>query len=126
MLTAKDLLITQTAAAFRGRADMPLMASLERITREEAWWRIDEATPTIEQIVRHIAWAKSRYCQQAFGTPMVLDDDSVDGEGDCATLPTNFPAAAHGGNRAYHPASPERSQLLEQSHQVLTHGILHG
>jgi hypothetical protein len=119
MLTAKQLLINQTAEAFRGRPDMPLMASLEGITQEEASWRPDEATPTIEQIVRHIAWAKSRFCQQGFGTPMVLRDPSVNDDGDSADLPYEFPCGA-----AWGCGSAEGIEgaikLLEQAHRVLT------
>src|ERR1700722_615695 len=97
MLTAKQLLIRQTAQAVSGRADMPLMASLEGITQEQASWRPDEKTPTIEQIVRHVAWAKSRFCQQGFGTAMVLIDDAVNGDGDSGDLPWEFPCGAAWG-----------------------------
>ena len=74
MLNAKQLLITHTAQAFRGRSDMPIMACLDGISREEASWQPDKMTPSAEQIARHVAWCKSRYCQQGFGTPMVLVD----------------------------------------------------
>jgi hypothetical protein len=83
MLSAKQLLLKQTAEAIRGRADMPLMASLDGITQEEASWQPDGSTPSIEQIVRHVAWAKSRFCQQGFGCEMVLNDDRVNGDGFC-------------------------------------------
>src|SRR5580658_10371186 len=98
MLTAKQLLIKQTAEAFRGRPDMPLMASLDGITQEEASWRPDERAPTIEQIVRHVAWAKSRFCQQGFGTLMVLIDKSVNDDGDSIALPWEFPCGAAFGS----------------------------
>jgi len=119
MLTAKQLLIKQTAEAFRGRPDMPLMASLEGITQEEASWRPDEATPTIEQIVRHIAWAKSRFCQQGFSTAMVLIDKSVNDDGDTADLPWEFPCGAAFGNTVSGGIA-EAVKLLEQAHRVLT------
>ena len=86
-MTAKQLLLKQTAEAFSGRADMPLMAALEGITDQEASWRIDDATPTIEQLVRHIAWAKSSFCAQGFGTPMAIDDATVNADGDSPDLP---------------------------------------
>src|SRR5580698_9722222 len=119
MLTAKQLLIMQTAEAFRGRPDMPLMASLEGITQEEASWRPDEATPTIEQIVRHIAWAKSRFCQQGFGTSIVLIDKSVNDDGDTAALPWEFPCGAAFGCGVAGGIT-EAVKLLEQAHRVLT------
>ena len=74
MLSAKQLLLKQTAEAFRGRSDMPLMAALEGIAQEETSWQPDRATPGVEQLVRHIACAKSRYYWQAFGTPMAVID----------------------------------------------------
>lgn len=119
MLTAKQLLLKQTAEAFRGRADMPLMASLEGITQDEASWRPDEATPTIEQIVRHIAWAKSHYCRQGFGTPMAITDPFVNDDGDSAGLPWEFfCGAAWGCSLA--AGIGEAVKLLEQTHRVLT------
>lgn len=100
MLTAKQLLLKQTAEAFRGRADMPLMASLAGITQGVASWRPDAGTPTIEQIVRHVAWAKSHDCWEAFGRAMVLVDESVDAIGDSVDLPVEFPCGAgFGGGR---------------------------
>ena len=119
MLTAKQLLVKQTTEAFRGRPDMPLMVSLEGITQEEASWRPDEATPTIEQIVRHIAWAKSRFCHQGFGTPMVIVDKDVNDDGDCADLPQEFPCGAAWGCTSAKGIS-EAIQLLERAHCVLT------
>src|ERR1700722_19836973 len=119
MLTAKRLLIKQTAEAFRGRPDMPLMASLEGVTQEEASWRPDEKTPTIEQIVRHIAWAKSRFCEQGFTTPMVLIDKNVNDDGDTADLPWEFPCGAAFGTTIASGIT-EAVKLLEQAHRVLT------
>jgi hypothetical protein len=119
MLTAKHLLLKQTAEAFSGRPDMPLVASLDGITQEEASWRPDKHTPTIEQIVRHVAWAKSRYCQQAFGTPMPLIDDTVNCDGDSADLPWEFPCGAAWGSRVAAGIS-EAIKLLNQAHGVLT------
>jgi len=49
------------------------MASLAAIAQSEASWSPDETTPTIEQSVRNVAWAKSRYGEQGFGRPMVLN-----------------------------------------------------
>jgi len=119
MLTAKQLLIKQTAEAFRGRPDMPLMAPLEGITQAEASWRPEETTPNIEQIVRHLAWAKSRFCQQGFRTPMVLIDKSINDEGDSADLPWEFPCGAAWGCTSAAGIS-QAIKLLEQAHGVLT------
>jgi DinB superfamily len=119
MLTAKQLLIKQTAEAFRGRPDMPLMASLEEVTQEEASWHPDETTPNIEQIVRHIAWAKSRFCQRGFGTPMVIVDQSVNDDGDSGDLPQEFPCGAAWGC-SLAKGIEDAIKLLEQAHRVLT------
>jgi DinB superfamily len=118
MLSAKQLLLKQTAEAFSGRPDMPLMASLDGITQPEASWRQDESTPSIEQIVRHVAWAKSRFCQEGFGRDMVLIDDRVDGEGDSPDLPRLFPCGAAWG-KDLAPGIGGAVRLLEQSHRVL-------
>lgn len=119
MLTAKQLLLKQTAEAFSGRPDMPLMASLVGIAQDEASWQPDEATPSVEQLVRHLAWAKSRYCYEAFGRPMVLDDPSVNADGDSSHLPAEFPCGAAWGDHSA-PGIDQAIKLLEQSHRLLT------
>lgn len=119
MLTAKQLLLKQTAEAFSGRSDMPLMASLADITQAEASWSPDKDSPTAEQIVRHVAWAKARYCQQAFGSEMPIVDDSVNGEGDTADLPWEFPCGTAWGSSVA-PGIHEAIKLLSQSHAILT------
>jgi hypothetical protein len=117
MLTAKQLLATQVAGAFRGRPDMPLMAALDRITQAEASWQPDANTPSIEQLVRHIAWSKSRFCQQGFGTPMPLDDPTVDEAGDSAGLSPEFPCGATWG-RSTAPGIEAALQLLEKAQRI--------
>ena len=119
MLTAKQLLLKQTAEAFSGRPDMPLMASLVAMTQEEASWQPDEATPSIEQLVRHLAWAKSRYCYEAFGRPMVLDDPSVNARWRFPICRAEFPCGAAWGSHSA-PGIDQAIKLLEQSHRVLT------
>jgi hypothetical protein len=119
VLSAKQLLLTQSCEAFVGRQDMPLMASLSGITQEEASWNPNAATPSIEQLVRHIAWAKSHYCKQGFGTGMILIDESVNADGDSADLPWEFPCGAAWG-RQLAPGIEGAIRLLEQSHRVLT------
>jgi hypothetical protein len=119
MLTAKQLLLRQTAEAFRGRPDMPLIASLDGITQNEASWQPTPAAPSIEQIIRHVGWAKSRFCQQGFATAMVLVDEQVNDDGDFAGLPMEFPCGAAWGIESK-PGIHGAIELLEQSHQVLT------
>jgi hypothetical protein len=119
LLTGKMLLVKQTVEAFRGRVDMPLMAALEGVTQEEASWRADEKMPTIEQIVRHVGWAKSRFCQQGFGTGMVLDDPCVNEDGDSPGLTWEFPCGAGWGIGAA-PGIAGAIELLEKAHRVLT------
>jgi hypothetical protein len=119
MPAAKQLLLKQTAEAFSGRSDMPLMASLADITQAEASWCPGKDSPSSEQIVRHVAWAKARYCQQAFKTDMPIVDDSVNGDGDSADLPWEFPCGAAWGlsvAQGIHQAI----KLLETSHAILT------
>lgn len=118
MLTAKELLLKQTAAAFADSPDMSLKAALARITQREAEWRPNDATPTIEQLVRHIAWSKSMFCHSGFGTPVVLSDPAVNDEGDHARLPWEFPCgAAFAWELA--PGIAGALALLDQSHHVL-------
>ena len=118
MMTLKQILLQQTADAFSGRRDMSLMASLQGITQEEASWRPDDNTPTAEQLVRHVAWAKSRYCHEAFATAMVIDDSSVDANGDAAAVPWEFPCGAAWGCGVAGGIG-EAVKLLEQSHGVV-------
>lgn len=118
MGTVKQLLLKQTADAYDGRADMSLTASLRGITPAEASWRPGEGTPTAEQIVRHVAWAKSRYCHEGFGRPMALEDGYVDANGDAPGLPWEFPCGAGWGSRVAAGIGPA-VELLELSHRVL-------
>lgn len=119
MLTAKQLLLQQTNEAFRGRADMPLLAALADITPEEAYWQPNPATPSIEHLVRHIAWAKSYYCRQGFGREMAVEDPSVNDNGDCADLPLEFPCGA-GWGRVALPGIAGAIELLERAQRILT------
>ena len=98
---------------------MPLMSSLNGITQEEASWGPDESTPSIEQLVRHIAWAKSRFCQQGFGCAMTLIDERVNDDGDSADLAWEFPCGAAWGWQSA-PGISGAIELLKQSHRILT------
>jgi hypothetical protein len=119
MPTAKQLLIDQTAGAFAGRADMPLMAALDGVTDGEFSWQPDRNTPSIEHLVRHVAWAKSVYCREAFSTPMPIDDPDVNADGDHASLPNEFPCGAAYG-RAAVPGIAGAIELLRRAHRTLT------
>jgi hypothetical protein len=119
MITIKQLLLKQTADAFSGRPDMSLMASLQGITQEEASWRLDENTPTAEQLVRHVAWTKSRYCHEGFAVPMSVADPCVNDNGDADGVPWEFPCGAAWGC-SLATGIGEAVRLLEQSHRVLT------
>ena len=109
----------QTAEAFRGRPDMPLMASLVDIIAEEGSWQPDASVPSIEHLVRHIAWAKSHYCHEGFGTPMVIADQSIDSNGDAPDLPQEFPCGA-GFGRKEASGIGGAIELLERAQLVLT------
>ena len=117
MLTPKQLLIKQVAEAFRGRPDMPLMACLEGITQQEASWQPNSDTPTIEQIVRHIAWSKSRFCQRGFATAMPIDDPNTTDDGDTPGLPLDFPCGA-GWGMTQNPAISSAIKLLEEAQKI--------
>jgi uncharacterized damage-inducible protein DinB len=61
----RELLIKQTTEAFHG--EMSLMEALADLTQEEASWRMNDTTWTIEEIVYHVASCKIEYCKQGFG-----------------------------------------------------------
>ncbi|HEV2296740.1 MAG TPA: DinB family protein [Tepidisphaeraceae bacterium] len=105
------------ADAFSGRPDMSLLASLNGITQQEASWQPDASTPSIEQLVRHIAWSKSRFCERGFGRPMILVDPAVNDDGDSAELAWEFPCGAAWGCQR-EPGIGAAVRLLEQSQQT--------
>ncbi|MFC1716508.1 DinB family protein [Candidatus Poribacteria bacterium] len=61
-MTAKKLIIKQMDDAFSGDDEMSLKASLGKLTQEEASWRPNDKTWTIEEIIYHIAYWKIEYC----------------------------------------------------------------
>jgi hypothetical protein len=101
---------------------MPLVAALDGTTQDEASWQPDPATPSIEQIVRHIAWSKSSFCHRGFGTAMPLVDPDVNGDGDSPGLPQEFPCGAGWGVRAK-PGIGGAIGLLEEA-QLIFRGCL--
>ena len=118
-MSIKELLLKQTAEAFRGRPDMPLMAPITDITTEEASWQPDSSVPSIEHILRHIAWAKSYYCNEGFRMPMVIVDQSINSDGDVPDLPQEFPCGAGWGRKEL-PGIGGAIELLERAQVVLT------
>jgi hypothetical protein len=117
MVSAKEMLLRQVDEAFRGRPDMPLMAALEGVSQGEGSWQPDPAIPSIEQIVRHIGWSKSRFCQRGFGTGMPVADAGVNDDGDSAGLPEEFPCGAGWGARVK-PGIGGAMELLEEAQKV--------
>jgi uncharacterized damage-inducible protein DinB len=118
MITVKQLLLKQTAEAFNGRPDMSLKAALKDITPHEASWSPDKTVPTVEQIVRHVAWAKSRFCHEGFGKPMAIDDTTINDTGDTADLPWEFPCGAAWGS-SLAAGIGQAIVLLDESQRVL-------
>ena len=66
-MNIKSLLLKQTDEAFSGDDEMSLKASLADLTQEEAAWRFNDTTWTIEEILYHVASCKIEYCKQGFG-----------------------------------------------------------
>jgi uncharacterized damage-inducible protein DinB len=64
-MNTKELLTKQTKEAFEG--EMSLMSALRDLSQEEASWRLNDKTWTIEEIVYHVASCKIEYCKQGFG-----------------------------------------------------------
>jgi DinB superfamily len=116
-ISAKQLLLAQTARAFSGSPDMSLKSALSGVTQAEADWRPSATTPTVEEIVRHIAWSKSKFCHDGFATPMILIDPAVNDAGDHADLACEFPCGAAFG-RGLASGIDGAIKLLDQSQQV--------
>lgn len=62
----KDLLMMQTQEAFENNPEMSLMSSIQDLTQQEAEWKFNETTWTIEEILYHVASCKIFYCRQGF------------------------------------------------------------
>jgi len=120
----KAALAHQLATAFDGRRDMSLMPTLGGVTDQEAAWCPAPQTPTINQIVRHIAWSKNRFCQQAFKVAMILDDPAVNDDGDAEGVPWEFPCGCAWGV-ALRPGIAGAIELLRGTHEVMA-GCLDG
>jgi uncharacterized damage-inducible protein DinB len=66
-VNAKQLLLKQLRDAYSGDGEMSLLASLHDLAQEEASWRMNETTWTIEEILYHVAACEIEYCRQGFG-----------------------------------------------------------
>jgi hypothetical protein len=66
-LKTKQLLLKQLRDAFSGDDEMSLQASLGDLSQEEASWRMNDTTWTIEEILYHVAACEIEYCKQGFG-----------------------------------------------------------
>jgi hypothetical protein len=69
-MKAKQLLRMQLHDAFSGLDQTSLKASLHDLTQEEASWRMNETTWTIEEILYHVAACEIEFCRQGFGKGM--------------------------------------------------------
>jgi uncharacterized damage-inducible protein DinB len=65
-LKAKELLLKQLHDAYSGDDEMSLQASLGDLSPEEASWRMNDTTWTIEEILYHVAACEIEYCRQGF------------------------------------------------------------
>ena len=65
-MKAKDLLLKQLHDVFSGDDEMSLQASLGDLSQEEASWRMNDTTWTVEEIVYHVAACEIEYCRQGF------------------------------------------------------------
>jgi uncharacterized damage-inducible protein DinB len=72
-LDTKQFLLKQLRDAYVGDEEMSLHASLGNLSQEEASWRMNETTWTIEEIVYHIAACEIEYCRQGFGVGLAHD-----------------------------------------------------
>jgi uncharacterized damage-inducible protein DinB len=66
-LNVKQLLLKQLHDAYSGDDEMSLKASLGNLSPEEASWRMNETTWTIQEILYHVAACEIEYCRQGFG-----------------------------------------------------------
>ncbi|MBN1579914.1 MAG: DinB family protein [Anaerolineae bacterium] len=77
-LKAKQLLLKELCDAFSGDDEMSLLASLGDLTQEEASWRINDTTWTIQEILYHVAACEIEYCKQGFGLGLEYGKPSGD------------------------------------------------
>ena len=66
-MKARALLRKELIDAFSGDDEMSLQASLQGLGQEEASWRLNDKTWTIDEIVFHVASGEIEYCRQGFG-----------------------------------------------------------
>ena len=72
-MNAKQLLLKQLHDAYSGDDEMSLQASLADLSQEEASWRMNDTTWTIQEILYHVAQCEIEYCRQGFGEGLAYD-----------------------------------------------------
>jgi len=72
-MKAKGLLHKQLIDAFSDDDEMSLQASLGGLTQDEASWRLNSKTWTIDEILYHIASCEIEYCRQGFGRGLAYE-----------------------------------------------------
>ena len=85
-MNAKNLLLKQLHDVYAGDDEMSLHASLGDLSQEEASWRMNDTTWTIEEILYHVASCEIEYCRQGFGRGLEYGKPIGDLEGMLALL----------------------------------------
>ena len=85
-MKAKELLLKQLRDAYSGDDEMSLQASLGDLSHEEASWRMNDTTWTVEEILYHVAACEIEYCRQGFGVGLEYGKPIGDVEGMLALL----------------------------------------
>jgi hypothetical protein len=80
-MNAKNLLRKQLHDVYEGDDEMSLKASLGDLSQEEASWRMNDTTWTVEEILYHVATCEIEYCRQGFGRGLEYDKPIGDLEG---------------------------------------------
>jgi hypothetical protein len=81
LMKAKQLLLKQLHDAYSGDDEMSLQASLGDLSQEEAGWRLNDTTWTMEEILYHVAACEIEYCRQGFGQGLTYGRPIGDIEG---------------------------------------------
>jgi uncharacterized damage-inducible protein DinB len=72
-MNAQELLLKQLHDSYLGDDEMSLQASLADLTAEEAFWRMNDTTWTIAEILYHLYSCEIEYCKQGFGQSIPYD-----------------------------------------------------
>jgi uncharacterized damage-inducible protein DinB len=65
-VNAKELLLKELCDAYSGDDEMSLQVSLGDLSPQEASWRMNKTTWTIQEILYHVATCEIEYCRQGF------------------------------------------------------------